>query len=83
MYLTGRLPATGDSQGVTGARCGSTGEPKGSEGIVIDSLRRLVSDPDLHTHYAANARKSAKMLNWESQEQALLDLYESILHPKR
>jgi glycosyltransferase involved in cell wall biosynthesis len=55
----------------------------GNRGELIAALRRLVSDSDLRTHYAANARKATKMLNWESQEQALLDLYESILHPKR
>ncbi|MFO7908027.1 MAG: glycosyltransferase [Pirellulaceae bacterium] len=55
----------------------------GNRGELIAALRRLVSDSDLRTHYAANARNAAKTLNWESQEQALLDLYESILHPKR
>ncbi|WP_372921385.1 glycosyltransferase family 4 protein [Roseovarius sp.] len=50
---------------------------------LIEALRRFVSDSDLRAHYAANARKAAKMLNWESQEQALLELYDSILHRKR
>ena len=50
---------------------------------LIDALRRLVSDSDLRAHYATNSRNAAKTLNWESQEQALLDLYESVLHPKR
>jgi glycosyltransferase involved in cell wall biosynthesis len=55
----------------------------GNRGELIAALRRLVSDSDLRAHYAANSRKAAKTLNWESQDQALLDLYESVLHPKR
>ena len=55
----------------------------GNREELIAALRRLVSDSDLRAHYAANARNAAKTLNWESQEQALLDMYDSVVHRKR
>jgi len=55
----------------------------GNREELVEALKRLVSDPALRARFAENAREAATLLNWESQEQGLLDLYDSILRRER
>ncbi len=48
-------------------------------GALQDSLGRLVADPPLRSRLAANARASAHALSWETQEAALVALYDRVL----
>ncbi|MEQ7871395.1 glycosyltransferase family 4 protein [Chromohalobacter salexigens] len=43
------------------------------------AIRKLVNDPELRSRYRANAVQAAQTLNWETQEQGLLDFYAKIL----
>jgi glycosyltransferase involved in cell wall biosynthesis len=51
----------------------------GDTDSLVDALNELVQKPDLRVHYAANADRAAKRLNWEEQEQSLVAMYERIL----
>jgi glycosyltransferase involved in cell wall biosynthesis len=51
----------------------------GDTDSLVDALIELVQQPDLRAHYAANADRAAKRLNWEEQEQSLVAMYERIL----
>lgn len=53
--------------------------PPGDTEALASALRRLVEDVQLRGHYAACSRKAAAILNWESQEHLLLELYEQVL----
>jgi len=55
----------------------------GNREELVEALKCLVSDSALRARFAENAREAAKILNWESQEQGLLDLYDSILRRER
>lgn len=55
----------------------------GNREELVEAVKRLVSDSVLRARYAENAREAAKVLNWESQEQALVDLYDSVLAHER
>ena len=55
----------------------------GNREELVEALKRLVSDWALRARFAENAREAATLLNWESQEQGLLDLYDSILRRER
>ena len=46
---------------------------------LIDALNRLVSDPQLRRTLAANAVNAAAQLNWEQQEELLVNLYGRVL----
>lgn len=46
---------------------------------LIDALNRLVSDPQLRRTLAANAVSAAAQLNWEQQEELLVNLYGRVL----
>jgi len=41
-------------------------------------IQGLTDDGDARRRYSANARKAARILNWESEEKQLLDVYERI-----
>ena len=53
--------------------------PPGDTEALAEAIRSLVSDPELRLRYRTNAIKAAQTLNWETQEQAFLDLYASVL----
>ncbi len=49
--------------------------PPGNTDALITALRTLSADPTVRKHYHHNAASASKNLNWEEQEQALIDLY--------
>lgn len=53
--------------------------PPGDTAALARAISQLVSDPELRLWYRARARQAAQTLNWETQEQALLDLYARVL----
>lgn len=53
--------------------------PPGDTAALARAISQLVSDPELRLWYRARARQAAQTLNWEAQEQALLDLYARVL----
>ncbi len=53
--------------------------PPGDSAALVAALRELVADADKRRFYAAQSRKAAALLNWESQEHELLALYERVL----
>lgn len=53
--------------------------PPGDTAALASAIGQLVSDPELRLWYRARARQGAQTLNWETQEQALLDLYANVL----
>jgi len=53
--------------------------PEGDSVALAAALRDLVGDEGKRQYYAAQSRKAASVLNWESQEHELLALYERVL----
>lgn len=53
----------------------------GDTSSLIAATRTLVTDAALRSRFANNARQAAQQLNWESQEAALVDLYERVFSP--
>ncbi|MCZ0925752.1 glycosyltransferase family 4 protein [Vreelandella janggokensis] len=53
--------------------------PESDTQALANAIQQLVDDPALRERYRANAHKAAQSLNWEAQEQGLLDLYARIL----
>lgn len=53
--------------------------PESDSVALATALRDLVGDEGKRRHYAAQSRKAAGVLNWESQEHELLALYERVL----
>ncbi|MDW5378859.1 glycosyltransferase family 4 protein [Halomonas sp. HP20-15] len=53
--------------------------PPGDTPALASAISQLVSDPELRLWYRARAKQAAQTLNWETQEQALLDLYANVL----
>ena len=53
--------------------------PPGDTGALIEALNTMINQPELRQHYAQQASKAAHHLNWEAQEQSLLDLYDRVL----
>ncbi|MBS9402921.1 glycosyltransferase family 4 protein [Halomonas sp. TRM85114] len=53
--------------------------PPGDTEALAEAIRSLVSDPELRLWYRAHAKQAAQTLNWETQEQTLLDLYANVL----
>ncbi|WP_445157486.1 glycosyltransferase family 4 protein [Halomonas sp. E14] len=57
--------------------------PPGDTAALADAIRRLVESAELRAYYRAKAEQAAESLNWEAQEQALVELYERILPVSR
>lgn len=53
--------------------------PEGNSAALAATLRDLVGDEGKRHYHAAQSRKAAAVLNWESQEHELLALYERVL----
>ncbi|AHL76128.1 hypothetical protein CH92_13890 [Stutzerimonas stutzeri] len=53
--------------------------PEGDSVALAAALRDLVGDESKRRYYAAQSRKAASVLNWESQEHELLALYGRVL----
>jgi glycosyltransferase involved in cell wall biosynthesis len=53
--------------------------PESNSVALAAALRDLVGDEGKRRYYAAQSRKAASVLNWESQEHELLALYERVL----
>ena len=56
--------------------------PPGDTLALADAIQTLVQNLQLRKQYSINAGLAAQSLNWETQEQSLLDLYAKILPPK-
>ena len=53
--------------------------PPGDTVALIEALNTMINQPELRQHYSGQAAKAARHLNWEAQEQSLLDLYDRVL----
>ncbi len=53
--------------------------PNRDDNALSAALNRLASDPHLRAQLAANASQAAAQLNWEQQEDQLLNLYQKVL----
>lgn len=53
--------------------------PAGNSDALTIALNELVADEGKRQYYAAQSRKAAAVLNWESQEHELLALYDRVL----
>ncbi|RUR27819.1 glycosyltransferase [Vreelandella andesensis] len=53
--------------------------PPGNTEALASAIVELVKDSSRRTHYQMNAKKAAKLLNWETQEASLLALYHQVL----
>ncbi|WP_260466354.1 glycosyltransferase family 4 protein [Pseudomonas luteola] len=53
--------------------------PAGDSEALTIALNELVADEGKRKYYAAQSRKAAAVLNWESQEHELLALYDRVL----
>lgn len=53
--------------------------PANNSSSLAAALSQLVTDVELRKSFATNARSTAKTLNWEEQENRLVDLYRNIL----
>ncbi|MCG6658042.1 glycosyltransferase family 4 protein [Halomonas campisalis] len=53
--------------------------PPGDTPALAAAIRRLVDEPSLRDEYRSRAALAAQSLNWEAQEQALVDLYARVL----
>jgi glycosyltransferase involved in cell wall biosynthesis len=56
--------------------------PSDNTAALADAILTLVKDESLRERYARNANRAARVLNWEAQEESLLDLYEAVLAPR-
>ncbi|MFD2189607.1 glycosyltransferase family 4 protein [Pistricoccus aurantiacus] len=56
--------------------------PPGDTEALINAIAKLVSEPELRAYYRVKARIAARSLNWETQEQSLLELYSKISEGK-
>ena len=54
-----------------------------SPGEVAEAIRRVMSDRDAHDQLRANAHRAARVLNWETEQEHLLDLYRSLADRSR
>ncbi|MCE8031560.1 glycosyltransferase family 1 protein [Billgrantia tianxiuensis] len=57
--------------------------PPGDTEALANAIRQLVESPELRAYHRAKAEQAAGSLNWESQERALVELYERILPSSR
>ncbi|MCE8018926.1 glycosyltransferase family 4 protein [Halomonas sp. MCCC 1A11036] len=57
--------------------------PPGDTVALATAIRRLVESTELRAYYRAKAEQAAESLNWETQEQALVELYERVLPRSR
>ncbi|UYG05926.1 glycosyltransferase family 4 protein [Halomonas sp. LR3S48] len=57
--------------------------PPGDTAALVEAIQRLVDDVELRAHYRTRAEQAALSLNWETQEQALVELYERVLSPSK
>ncbi|MBB3229783.1 glycosyltransferase family 4 protein [Halomonas stenophila] len=57
--------------------------PPGDTAALAEAIQRLVEDPERRAHYRDQAATAAQSLNWESQEQGLIDLYARVLPASR
>nr|WP_104203817.1 glycosyltransferase family 4 protein [Halomonas saliphila] len=57
--------------------------PPGDTAALAEAIQRLVDDVELRAYYRTRAEQAALSLNWETQEQALVELYERILSPSK
>lgn len=57
--------------------------PPGDTAALADAIRCLVESAELRAYYRAKAEQAAESLNWETQEQSLVELYERILPVSR
>ncbi|MDN3554968.1 glycosyltransferase family 4 protein [Halomonas maura] len=57
--------------------------PPGDTAALAEAIQRLVEDPEQRAHYRDQAAKAAQSLNWEAQEQGLVDLYDRVLPASR
>ncbi|MGR4068065.1 glycosyltransferase family 4 protein [Billgrantia sp. C5P2] len=57
--------------------------PPGDTEALAGAIRQLVESLDLRVYYRSKAEQAAESLNWESQEQALVELYERVLPASR
>ncbi|WP_085590033.1 glycosyltransferase family 4 protein [Pseudomonas sp. B14(2017)] len=53
--------------------------PANDEQALIDAIVKLLNDRDLCERFSNNAKRTARNLNWETQEKCLIDLYERVL----
>ncbi|EHA13923.1 glycosyltransferase family 4 protein [Halomonas sp. HAL1] len=53
--------------------------PPGDTQALADAIQTLVQNLEMRKQYSFNAGLAAQSLNWETQEQSLLDLYAKIL----
>ena len=53
--------------------------PANNSSSLAAALSQLVTDVELRKSFATNARSTARTLNWEEQENRLVDLYRNIL----
>ena len=52
---------------------------EGNTEALANAIHELVRDPALRERYRANAERAAQSLNWEAQEQSLVELYSRVL----
>ncbi len=57
--------------------------PPADTAALANAIQCLVNDVELRSYYRAKAEQAALSLNWETQEQALVELYERILSPSK
>lgn len=50
---------------------------------VAEAVRRVMSDPDAYDRLRANAHRAARILNWETEQEHLLDVYRSLANKDR
>ncbi|WP_422126747.1 glycosyltransferase family 4 protein [Thioalkalivibrio sulfidiphilus] len=53
--------------------------PPGDTVAMASAIKQMVESPELRAHHRAKAEQAAMTLNWEQQEQALVELYARIL----
>ncbi|UYG06024.1 glycosyltransferase family 4 protein [Halomonas sp. M4R1S46] len=57
--------------------------PPGDTAALAEAIHCLVGDPERRAHYRDQASTAAQSLNWEAQEQRLIDLYARVLPASR
>lgn len=53
--------------------------PPGDTTALANAIQQLVDNPNERSYYRGQALKASKILNWETQEKGLVDLYSRIL----